>query len=74
MIVITDPGEVLAGAGAGTLNSLRRAGEELSHPVEQGEWWDRPAVPFHVVLQPAVDDTAAVTQRWVGAGASVSRM
>ena len=23
---------------------------ELSEPIASGEWWDRPAVPFHVVL------------------------
>ena len=26
------------------------AAEEWSRPVERGEWWDRAAVPFHVVL------------------------
>jgi hypothetical protein len=74
VIVISDPGEVLAEAGTGMLSwlvdSLMRAGEEWSHPVEQGEWWDRPAVPFHVVLQPAVGDAASITQRWARAGAS----
>jgi hypothetical protein len=75
VIVITDPGEVLADAGADALSrlvdSLAAACEEWARPVVQGEWWDRPAVPFHVVLQPAVGEAAAVTQRWAAAGASV---
>jgi hypothetical protein len=29
---------------------------EWSRPVQLGEWWDRPAVPFHVILQ---DDSSA---------------
>jgi hypothetical protein len=73
VIVISDPGEVLADARPDALSwlvgSLARAREEWAHPVEQGEWWDRPAVPFHVVLQPTVGDAASVTQRWAGAGA-----
>lgn len=75
VLVISDPGEVLAEAGADALawltDSLTRAGEEWSHPVEQGEWWDRPAVPFHVVLQPAPGDAATVAARWTAAGAVV---
>jgi hypothetical protein len=75
VIVINDPGEVLADAGPDALSwlvdSLTRAHQEWAHPVELGEWWDRPAVPFHVVLQLAVGDAATVTQRWAGAGALV---
>lgn len=75
VIVVNHPGEVLADAGAGALSwlvaSLARACKEWAHPVELGEWWDRPAVPFHVVLQPAVGDAAATTQRWADAGALI---
>lgn len=75
VLVITDPAEVLADAGADQLSwfvdSLTRACEEWARPVEQGEWWDRPAVPFHAVLHAVSGDTATVTQRWSGAGASV---
>jgi hypothetical protein len=75
VIVINDPDEVLAGESASALSwlvgSLARAREELARPVELGEWWDRPAVPFHVVLQPAAGDAAKITRRWADAGASV---
>lgn len=30
--------------------TMKLVGEEWSTPVAVGEWWDRPAVPFHVVL------------------------
>lgn len=33
--------------------TLDRAAQEWSEPVELGEWWDRPSVPFHVILHEA---------------------
>lgn len=75
VIVITDPGEVLVEADVGALswlvNSLTRACEEWARPVEDGEWWDRPAVPFHVVLHTLVGNAVIVSQRWAHSGASV---
>lgn len=75
VIVVTEPAEVLAEADAGALNwlvgSLTRACAEWARPVEAGEWWDRSAVPFHVVLQPTGGGTAAVIRRWTDAGALV---
>jgi len=75
VIVITAPGEVLADAGAEALSTmvslLTDACAEWARPIEQGEWWDRPAVPFHVVLQSGIADAADVRRRWVAAGASV---
>lgn len=75
VIVLVSPIEVLADAGtaalAGLLASLTRACEEWAQPVELGEWWDRPAVPFHVVLQSPVGDAAIIERRWVEAGAVV---
>jgi hypothetical protein len=40
--------------------------------VESGEWWDRPAVPFHVVLQSPSREAAAVRARWRAADAEIS--
>lgn len=71
--MITEPDQVLADAGADELrwllDALESAGATWSQPVELGEWWDRPAVPFHVVLagERAVIDSAA--RRWTSAGA-----
>jgi len=75
VIVVGEPGQVLINAGAGALSalvsSLQRAAQEWARPVDLGEWWDRPAVPFHVVLQAAIGDAATVTRRWTEAGALV---
>jgi hypothetical protein len=35
----------------GFIDTLFYAGEEWSKPIEIGELWDRPALPFHVILQ-----------------------
>ena len=75
VVVVFDPGEVLADAPKGELPVLVRriayAGETYSNPIDLGEWWDRPAVPFHVVLCAASEDVAAVRARWRAAGANV---
>lgn len=75
VIVMTSPIEVLvdedSDALARLLASLTRACEEWAQPVELGEWWDRPPVPFHVVLHAPVGEASAITRRWVEAGAGV---
>jgi len=32
------------------LSSLAAIGGDWARPVSQGEWWDRPAIPFHTLL------------------------
>ena len=75
VIVICDPGEVLIDPDSDALrrvvDSPRRASDEWSRPVDQGEWWDRQAVPFHVALQATRGDAPAVVARCTAAGASV---
>jgi hypothetical protein len=75
VIVVTDPSEVLADAGLDALtwlvSSLSRAHRQWARPVELGEWWDRPAVPFNVLLQSLPGEAAAVKIRLEKAGASV---
>ena len=76
VIVVTEAGEVL-GDEAGTdalawlVGSLSRAAEEWARPVELGEWWDRPAVPFHVVLQATAPDVPTAVDRWAATGATI---
>lgn len=53
---------------------LARAIEEWATPVERGEWWDRPAVAFSVVLQAAPANAGVCRQRWEAAGASVEAL
>jgi len=33
------------------LRGVLDAYEVFAHPIDKGEWWDRPAKPFHFVLQ-----------------------
>ena len=57
-------------AELGTLvTSLSSAAEEYGEAVADGEWGDRPPVPFHVVLQGA---TADEFERWRAVGAEIA--
>lgn len=49
--------------------TLRNASNEYAESVELGEAWDRPAVPFHVVLQASGDASADASRRWTASGA-----
>lgn len=72
VLTITEPDQVLADEGGEALGwlarSLESAAEEWSHPVELGEWWDRPAVPFHVVLAGEPDVIELAARRWSAVG------
>ncbi|RAW17652.1 barstar family protein [Phytoactinopolyspora halophila] len=74
VVTITEPDQVLADAGDEPLGwlarSLESAAEEWAQPVELGEWWDRPAVPFHVVLAGARHVIELAARRWSSAGAT----
>lgn len=52
--------------------ALRNASDEYAEPVELGEAWDRPAVPFHVVLQVSPDAANEAARRWSAAGAQLA--
>lgn len=75
VIVILDANEVLRDSPDSELEVLvrliERAADHYAQPIERGEWWDRPAVPFHVVLQ-TEQKTTALRGRWEGAGAAVA--
>lgn len=74
VVTITEPDQVLADEGSASLGwltrSLASAAEEWAQPVELGEWWDRPAVPFHVVLAGDPSQLESAARRWSDAGAS----
>ncbi|MFG2777494.1 barstar family protein [Streptomyces prunicolor] len=38
------------------LHTVKLSAEEWAAPVALGEWWDRPAIPFHVVLDLGIAD------------------
>jgi hypothetical protein len=50
---------------------LAAASETYASPVELGEWWDRPAVPFHSVLHSSPDHSETTQSRWKAAGAEL---
>lgn len=72
VVTITEPDQVLVEAGPEALGwlarSLQSAAEQWSRPVELGEWWDRPAIPFHVVLAGEPDAIELAARRWSAAG------
>lgn len=76
VLVVSDPLVVLADAPSGELGVLVRqfsqAWGTYAEPIELGEWWDRAAVPFHVVLHCHPDELAQTTARWTAAGAVLS--
>lgn len=55
VVLIFDAGQLLADGTQGDLRQLVRsivdAGNTFGQPIDEGEWWDRPALPFHVVVQ-----------------------
>ena len=70
VVIVFDAGEVLSHdpeAMGVLVRSLQRARQVYATPIDRGEWWDRPAVPFHVVLQLGRDQAA----RWEDVGASL---
>ena len=51
------------------LRTIERAADTYSRPIASNEWWDRPAVLFHVILQSQSDGIGAIRARWGNAGA-----
>lgn len=74
VVTIVEPAELLADVDAGgfewLVRSLGSATETWGLPVQDGEWWDRPALPFHVVLAGSRDSLTSAEQRWARAGAA----
>lgn len=72
VVTITDPDQILADAGGEMLGwlarSLESAAKEWAQPVELGEWWDRPAIPFHVVLAGEREALGVAASQWASAG------
>lgn len=72
VLVITEPGEVLINAAHTDLvwfvDSLKAAAIAWARVIQLGEWWDRPSVPFHVVLAGEREDLKAAVRHWSAAG------
>lgn len=76
-LYVLNAGEVLADEAERWLGVLTRmlqkAVEEWGHEVALGESWDRPAMPFHVVLQAHPKSFESTSARWTATGATVER-
>lgn len=72
VVLVYSADQVLAHANAGELETLVRlvtgAAAGLGESVDAGESWDRPAVPFHLVLHGQPSDGF---ERWHQAGAAL---
>ncbi len=68
VIVVLQPNQLLADGRGDDLNwfvqSLTSAAQQWSSAIEQGEWWDRPAVPFHIVLAGSAEHVSDALQAW----------
>lgn len=70
VLVVTSADLALADAPAvewtQLLALLDKAGKEWATPVDDGEWWDRPGRPFHVVLQEKPEGVDALRSKLAG--------
>jgi hypothetical protein len=77
VVLLLEPDQVLREAPAVELEVLVRtmshAAETYGVPIARGEWWDRPAIPFHVVLS-APGPLEPVRNRWESAGARLDEL
>lgn len=72
LLLVRDADQVLAEEPAERLGVLLRvldrSAAEWAEPVARGEWWDRPAVPFHAVLHTGPAQEPAVLARLAASG------
>lgn len=68
VLLVTQSEAVLTDEDDGSLEVLRktliRASDSWATPIAKGESWDRPARPFHVVLQFQPDADRLAMHRW----------
>jgi hypothetical protein len=78
VVVVVNPEEVLADEPAHELEwlvrALKSAATEWGTPIELGEWWDRPAAPFHVILEVSGATGAHAIDRWSRVGAQLHNL
>ena len=76
VLVVCDAAEVLADEEndslAGFADLLVRVATAWATPIANGSSWDRPAVPFHVVLQMTGLDLSSGVARWAQGGTRLS--
>jgi hypothetical protein len=53
---------------------LVRAAEGWAEPLDRDLAWDRPALPFHAVLQVTAEDRPTVASTWTRSGAAIAEL
>lgn len=78
VVVVNEPEQVLDSAHEADLRVLveiiQSAAETYAQPIQLGQWWDRPAIPFHVVLMPLPAAAALTRSRWTAASARITEL
>jgi hypothetical protein len=77
VLIVTEPAQVLRESPADfriLVRTLDSTMMEWAMAVEAGEWWDRPPVPFNVVLEAERGNEDAIAARWRRARANLSRL
>lgn len=68
VLVWTEAEQILSEEDAGELAILREilqdAAEAWAAPIELGNWWDRPPIPFHVILLADSRSYETAARRW----------
>lgn len=68
VVVITEPDQVLSDEQTEAISwlarSLKFAAEGWAKPIDLGEWWDRPPIPFHLVLAGDRSSLDQASRRW----------
>lgn len=75
-IFIRDAQRVLDRGEAGSLSVLVRlinvALRGYAEPIDENEWWDRPAIPVYIILQAPKEEVPTLRSLWEAAGATIS--
>lgn len=72
LLVVERASEVLAEdslrARESWIGILATAASIWNAPVTEGQWWDRPPIPFHVLLVDSPDRIESLSRSWHAAG------
>lgn len=78
VVIVRHAGQLLADERTDAFDWIiglfRDVAGEWAEPVAQGEWWDRPGRPFHVVLQESADHGEALLARLRTSGVPVGEV
>jgi len=68
VLAIVEPDQVLLDSVEAELelflSCLINAASEWGEKIDSGEWWDRPAIPFHVILAGSQEQLDSCTAKW----------